>query len=107
MWNLLSNAVKFTPPAGRVLVGASLRGDEVEFCVTDTGVGIAAEDLPHLFKRFWQARKAARRGTGLGLAIARGLVESHGGHMWVESTAGRGSAFFFTIPIASQGKSGV
>jgi signal transduction histidine kinase len=96
--NLVGNAVKFTEPGGRITVGAARRGDDVLFWVADTGAGIAAEDLPHLFDRFWQARKATRRGAGLGLPIVKGIVEAHGGRIWVESTLGRGSTFFFTIP---------
>jgi signal transduction histidine kinase len=68
------------------------------FWVADTGAGIADENLPHSFDRFWQARKAGRRGAGLGLAIVKGIVEAHGGRVWAESTLGRGSTFFFTIP---------
>jgi signal transduction histidine kinase len=68
------------------------------FWVADTGPGIAAEDVPRLFERFWQAQKDGRRGAGLGLPIVKGIVEAHGGRVWVESTPGRGSTFFFTIP---------
>lgn len=96
--NLIGNALKFTAPGGRITVGAAPRDGEVLFRVADTGSGIAAEDLPHLFDRFWQARKTGRRGAGLGLPIVKGIVEAHGGRVWVESTPGRGSTFFFTIP---------
>lgn len=98
--NLLGNAVKFTDPGGLIAIGAARRGDSVQFYVADTGCGIAASDLPHVFDRFWQAQKDRRSGAGLGLAIAKGLVEAHGGEMWVESALGRGSTFFFTIPAA-------
>jgi PAS domain S-box-containing protein len=95
--NLIGNAVKFTGPGGTISVGAAPRQDEVLFWVTDTGAGIAGEDLPHVFDRFWQAGRNGRRGAGLGLAIAKGIVEAHGGRIWVESTPGRGSTFFFTL----------
>jgi signal transduction histidine kinase len=98
--NLIGNAIKFTKPGGRVVVGAEPRDGEVLFRVTDTGVGIAAEALPHLFDRFWQLRKARHAGAGLGLLIVKGIVEAHGGRVWVESAPGRGSSFFFTIPRA-------
>jgi PAS domain S-box-containing protein len=98
--NLIGNAVKFTEPGGRISAGAAPRDGEVLFWVADTGPGITAEDLPHLFDRFWQARKAGRRGAGLGLPIVKGIVEAHGGRIWVESTPGRGSTFFFTVPTA-------
>jgi PAS domain S-box-containing protein len=100
--NLLANALKHTPSGGRITVGAEPRDGAVLFWVKDTGPGIAAEDLPHVFDRFWQAkRRRERGGAGLGLAIARGLVEAHGGSIRVESTLGRGTVFQFTIPIAS------
>jgi signal transduction histidine kinase len=96
--NLIGNAVKFTKPGGKITLGAAPRDREVLFWVADTGVGIAAEDLPHVFERFWQVRKAQRRGAGLGLPIVKGVVEAHGGRVWVESALGRGSTFFFTLP---------
>lgn len=71
---------------------------DVLFQVADTGAGISADDLPHVFDRFWQAGKNERRGAGLGLPIVKGLVEAHGGRVWVESDVGRGSTFCFTIP---------
>jgi signal transduction histidine kinase len=104
--NLIGNALKFTKPGGRITVGAALREGQVLFWVTDTGSGISAENLPHLFDRFWQARKAERRGAGLGLPIVKGLVEAHGGRIWVESQPGQGSTFFFTLPTAQQAEAG-
>jgi signal transduction histidine kinase len=100
--NLIGNAVKFTPAGGDVTVGAAPRGDEVLFWVCDSGSGIDAEDLPHVFDRFWQSSSARRHGAGLGLAIVKGLVEAHGGRVWADSAPGRGSTFFFTIPAASE-----
>jgi signal transduction histidine kinase len=96
--NLIDNAVKFTPAGGHITVGVEAAGDEVIFSVRDDGPGIAAEDLPHLFEPFWQARRRTFSGAGLGLAIARGIVEAHGGRITVESSPGRGSTFRFTIP---------
>jgi PAS domain S-box-containing protein len=97
--NLIGNAMKFTESGGRITVGAEARDQEVFFWVKDTGLGISAEDLPHVFDRFWQAATdAGRLGTGLGLSITKSIVEAHGGHIWVESTAGHGSTFYFSIP---------
>jgi PAS domain S-box-containing protein len=98
--NLVGNALKFTPPGGSITVGAGQRTNDVLFWVADSGIGIDSDSLPHVFDRFWQAKRGRRSGAGLGLAIARGLVEAHGGRMWVESTPGRGTTFFFTIPAA-------
>ena len=70
--------------------------------MTDSGPGIAVEHLPHVFERFWQARKDRRSGAGLGLPIVKGIVEAHGGRIWVESTPGRGTTVFFTLPIATR-----
>lgn len=99
--NLISNALKFTKEGGHVTIGVSVKNDAVVFSVADTGPGIPPEHVSHIFDRFWQAAgRASRLGAGLGLPISRGIVEAHGGHIWVESTLGRGSTFFFTIPIA-------
>lgn len=98
--NLIGNAIKFTPSAGRVRVDAQPHGDDVRFSVSDTGPGISPRDAAHLFEPFWQARRADRRGAGLGLAIAKDLVQLHGGCIWFDSAPGRGSTFYFTIPIA-------
>ena len=99
--NLVSNAVKFTEAGGTVTVLAEASGGEVLFSVRDTGAGVPADDLSHLFDLYWHARRNARsRGSGYGLAIARGIVEAHGGRIWVESVVGKGSTFRFTIPAA-------
>jgi PAS domain S-box-containing protein len=99
--NLIGNAIKFTRSGGDIRVGAASIDDEVVFWVTDTGRGIAPENLPRVFDRFWQATRKGRHGAGLGLPITKGIVEAHGGRIWVESTQGKGSTFSFTIPKAS------
>ena len=98
--NLIGNAAKFTPSGGRIIVGAQSRADDVVFWVADSGGGIDAESLRRVFDRFWQATRPGRHGAGLGLPITKGIVEAHGGRMWVESALGRGSTFFFAIPRA-------
>ena len=99
--NLVHNAIKFTPPGGQVVTGAEADGSNVCFWVRDTGIGIAPEDLPRIFERFYKVDRArSSSGTGLGLAIARHMVEAHGGKIWAESEPGKGSTFFFTLPIA-------
>jgi two-component system, OmpR family, phosphate regulon sensor histidine kinase PhoR len=99
--NLVHNAVKFTPPGGSIKVGAQPLGDEVVIFVTDTGVGIAAEDLARTFERFYKADRArSGGGTGLGLAIAKHIVQGHGGRIWAESVEGEGSTFHFTLQTA-------
>jgi PAS domain S-box-containing protein len=104
--NLIGNAIKFTPSGGRIVMRVAMKNADVMFSVTDTGVGIASETVPHLFDRFWQATtRAGRLGAGLGLPITKGIVEAHAGRIWVESEEGRGTTFFFTIP-ASQGSAG-
>lgn len=97
--NLVGNAVKFTPQGGQVSIAAERRNDAVCFVVSDTGPGIAQEDLSHVFNRFWKHEVPGKKGTGLGLFIAKGIVDAHGGRLWVESAIGRGSAFYFTLPI--------
>lgn len=99
--NLVHNAIKFTPAGGHVVIGAEPADKMVRFWVRDTGEGIAAEDLPRIFERFYKADRArSTSGTGLGLAIARHLVEAHGGKIWAVSEIGKGSTFTFTIPFA-------
>jgi two-component system phosphate regulon sensor histidine kinase PhoR len=99
--NLVHNAIKFSSAGGKVTASASHQGQFVQFTVSDTGIGIAPEDLPRIFERFYKVdRSRASSGTGLGLAIARHLVEAHGGRIWAESEPGKGSTFYFTIPLA-------
>jgi signal transduction histidine kinase len=98
--NLLTNALKFTPPGGRVEMGARREGNAVRFHVADSGPGIPSDNLTRLFDRFWTTREGNPFGAGLGLAIAKGIVEAHEGQIWVESVVGEGSRFFFTVPVA-------
>jgi two-component system, OmpR family, phosphate regulon sensor histidine kinase PhoR len=99
--NLIHNSVKFTSPGGSIYLSAGEDESFVRFSVRDTGVGIPAEDLLRIFERFFRVdRSRAGGGTGLGLSIARHIVDAHGGKIWAESEEGRGSTFFFTIPIA-------
>ena len=96
--NLAENALKFTEK-GEVALGVYYKDGEVIFWVKDTGCGIASEDLDIIFDKFGQARRGMKSGgTGLGLSVAKELVELHGGRIWVESTPGKGSIFFFSIP---------
>lgn len=99
--NLLGNAQKFTPAGGTVTLVVEAREQEVCFSVEDTGPGIPEDQREHIFDRFWQGNRLDRRGAGLGLSIVKGIVEAHGGRVWVESELGRGSAFRFTIPAAA------
>jgi signal transduction histidine kinase/FixJ family two-component response regulator len=98
--NLIGNAVKFSTAGRSVTVGATYRPGEILMSVRDSGCGIPAEQLPHLFDRFWQARKRDRRGAGLGLTICKAIVEAHGGRIWPESTVGIGTTMYFSLPIA-------
>lgn len=103
--NLLSNAVKFTPKGGEVEVIVKSRGEETQVCVRDTGIGIAAEHKKDVFEPFHQGdARIARRyeGTGLGLSIVRGIVEMHGGTVWLESEPNVGTEVFFRLPRGSQ-----
>ncbi|HEY0376339.1 MAG TPA: sensor histidine kinase [Pyrinomonadaceae bacterium] len=105
--NLLSNALKFTQKGGSVEVRAAREGDRVRVAVSDTGVGIAPDDVARLFDKYEQARSRATRGekgTGLGLYITKQLVELHGSEIKVESEVGRGSTFSFTLPAAGGAK---
>jgi signal transduction histidine kinase len=101
--NLLSNAVKFTPEGGRIGIKAQPTYGAVEISVTDTGIGIAAEDQPRIFEEFRQVGSDHAHkieGTGLGLTLAKKFVELHGGKIWVTSEMGKGSSFTFTLPTA-------
>jgi len=100
--NLLSNAVKFTPEEGHIWVTAKRRGEEALVAVKDTGIGIPPEEQERIFQRFYQVERSLARhhdGIGLGLSIAKGMVELHGGRIWVESEVGKGSTFYFTLPL--------
>jgi signal transduction histidine kinase len=102
--NLLSNALSYTPPGGRVTLAAQAQECAVRFSVADTGPGISPADQPHVFRRFYRAdaaRKGGEHRLGVGLTVAEGLVEAMGGRIWLESEAGRGSIFFFTLPPAT------
>jgi len=106
--NLVTNAIKYTPKGGRVEVSATRRPhDEIAIAVRDTGIGIAATDLPHVFDRFWRADRARSRasergGFGLGLSISQWIVQAHGGTLSVQSRLGRGSVFTVVLPTAPQ-----
>lgn len=97
--NLIGNALKFTPPGGQVTLSVERQDVMARFVVRDTGTGIVADNLPRVFERFW-TETSGKKGTGLGLFIAKGIVDAHGGRIWVESELGHGTRFFFTLPIA-------
>ncbi len=97
--NLVGNAIKFTFEGGKIEVTAEREGNDVRLSVADTGPGIAPAHLPHVFDRFWKAETGGKKGTGLGLYIAKGIVEAHGGRIWVESQLGHGATFHFTLPL--------
>ena len=101
--NYLNNAVKFTPAGGTIVL--RLVPDDaggVVYSVTDPGPGIAPEDMPRLFGRFWQAKATAHLGSGLGLAIAKGIAEAHRGRVWAESAPGNGATFFLALPHSKE-----
>jgi signal transduction histidine kinase len=99
--NLIGNAMKFTPAGGMITYRAEPQNaNTVKITVADTGPGIPKENLGDIFNPYWQAKRTARLGAGLGLPIAKGIVESHGGRIWVESEPGAGTKFFFTLPVA-------
>ncbi len=100
--NLVHNSVKFTRAGGEIVLGAETAISEIRFAVRDTGVGIPADDVSRIFERFYRVDKSrAGSGTGLGLSIAKHIVEAHGGRIWAESIEGRGSTFYFSIPITT------
>ena len=104
--NLLDNALKYTPPGGQVSVSASAQAPSALVTVTDTGAGIAAADLPHVFDRFWRADQArASEGSGLGLAICRQIAAAHGGTLIADSEPGRGSVFRLRLPLPDSSES--
>ena len=105
--NLIHNAIKFSSAGGQVEIHVCPSGENVQFSVADTGIGIPAVDLPRVFERFYKVDRARARsadglrGTGLGLAIAKHIVGAHGGSIWAESVEGKGSTFYFTLPLAN------
>jgi len=99
--NLVENAAKFAPAGTKITVTARAEDGQIVVSVADEGPGIAPEHQVHLFERFYRVDSQLTRntpGTGLGLAICKGLVEAHGGRIWVESEPGRGARFYFTLP---------
>ena len=101
--NLVRNAVQHTPEGGTITLEAARAGqDTVRVAVSDTGSGIPSEDLPHLFDRYWRKGPRAQGGAGLGLFIAHGIITIHDGQLWVKSDVGRGTTFFFTLPVAER-----
>ena len=104
--NLLGNALKYSAPGTPVVVSLGVCEGEIVTSVSDEGPGIAPEELPHLFERYYRTRQAQEHGEGLGLGlyITRGLVEAHGGRIWVESQVGKGSTFSFTLPVADESR---
>ena len=96
--NLIGNAIKFTPRLGNIGISAMSNGEEIVFAVRDSGEGIAPEQLPHVFDRYWTKGENNPTGTGLGLYISQGIVQAHGGRIEAESELGRGSEFRFTVP---------
>lgn len=100
--NLLSNAFKFTPARGSIVARVERVGDELQFSVSDTGIGIPADKLEAIFERYLQINSNDRRGVGLGLYISKCIIQGHGGRIWAESKVGRGSTFCFTLPIEAR-----
>ena len=103
MDNLLSNAIKYNKQGGTVLVRAVQEDDSVVVMVQDTGIGIAKDDQPHVFDRFFRAPEGVKlkiEGSGLGLAITQGIIQRHGGRIWVESEPNVGSSFYFSLPLS-------
>jgi PAS domain S-box-containing protein len=98
--NLICNAVKFCRPGDSILIACEAVGEHVRFSVVDTGPGVDPSLAPYVFEPYWSAPRQPQRGTGLGLYIAKGIVERHGGRIWVETRPGAGATFSFTLPIA-------
>jgi signal transduction histidine kinase len=98
--NLLGNALKFSPEGQVVRLEVAAESACLRFSVADRGPGIAPDELPRIFQRYWKGHSPAKHGTGLGLFIAKGIVDAHGGKLWVDSELGRGTTFTFTLPLA-------
>jgi signal transduction histidine kinase len=104
--NLLSNAFKFTDDGGQVSISATQKDQSILLEIRDTGIGIPEDKLQMIFDEFYQVEGGKHGGTGLGLAITKRLVEEHDGNIWVESQLGKGSTFYFTIPIPRESEDG-
>ncbi len=102
--NLVGNAIKFAPVKGRVSMSVKIKDNNFVISVIDNGPGIISENLPHVFDRFWQAKATGRTGSGLGLAICKGIIEAHGGKIWIESEPGYGTVVSFTLPYYPDAK---
>jgi len=99
---VIHNAIMLTHTGGSISVRVKKLESEVLFAVSDTGIGIPADELPRVFERFYKVNKARDdEGSGLGLAISRHIIAAHGGRIWAESVEGKGSTFFFTLPLGS------
>lgn len=108
--NLLANAVNYTNPGGKIDISIETSPNEVTTIISDTGIGIPKEAIPHLFNKFFRVSnqsQQANKGTGLGLYISKSIIEKSGGKIWVESEEGKGSKFFFTLPLAEKKSSGI
>lgn len=100
--NLVGNATKAVPAGGSITLSVAARAGELLFVVSDNGMGISAEDILRLFERYWRGDESLHKGAGLGLAISRGIINAHGGRIWVESELGNGASFLFTIPTIDE-----
>jgi signal transduction histidine kinase len=104
--NLIGNAIKFSPAGSSISISAEEREGQVQFSVSDAGPGIEPEYLSRVFDRYWQEKRTDRRGSGLGLYIAKGIVEAHGGRIWIDSAPGQGTAIHFTLPVVQRPDAG-
>ncbi len=99
--NLIDNAIKFSAPESQIGINVIIKDEDVEFSISDSGAGIDAGDLPHIFERFRSNKTTTKQSTGLGLYISKGIIDAHGGKLRVQSERGKGSTFCFTLPIAA------